>query len=46
LKDSKVGGRKYAILSTALAAASYGKKDPQMQSPNTSQSRSNQQAPA
>ena len=28
LKDSKVGGRKYAILNTALAAATIGKSDP------------------
>ena len=38
LKDSKNGGRKFAILSTALTAASYGKKAPSMQTPNTSAS--------
>ena len=31
LKDSKVGGRKYAILNTALAAATVGKSGPQAQ---------------
>ena len=28
LKDSKVGGRKYAVLNTALAAATIGKSKP------------------
>ena len=31
LKDSKVGGRKYAILNTALAAATVGKSGPEAQ---------------
>ena len=43
LKDSKVGGRKYAILQTALAAANAAGGAPSPQSPNTSNSRSNQQ---
>ena len=43
LKDSKVGGRKYAILQTALAAANAAGGAPSTQSPNTSNSRSNQQ---
>ena len=36
LKDSKVGGRKYAILNTALAAATIGKSAPAMQTATTS----------
>ena len=43
LKDSKVGGRKYAILQTSLAVANAAGGAPSMQSPNTSNSRSNQQ---
>ena len=43
LKDSKVGGRKYAILNTALAAGTVASSGPTMQSPNTSETRSNQQ---
>ena len=43
LKDSKVGGRKYAILNTALAAGTVAGSGPTMQSPNTSETRSNQQ---
>ena len=31
LKDSKVGGRKYAVLNTALAAATVGKSGPEAQ---------------
>ena len=38
LKDSKNGNRRFAILSTALTAASYGKKAPSRQTPNTSAS--------
>ena len=34
LKDSKVGGRKYAILNTALAAATIGKSAPAMENAN------------
>ena len=42
LKDSKVGGRKFAVLSTALAAKSYGKDSPSMQAANTGDTRLNQ----
>ena len=42
LKDSKNGGRKFAILSTALAAQSYGQSGPSMQAANTGDTRLNQ----
>ena len=42
LKDSKNGNRRFAILSTALAAKSYGKEGPSMQAANTSDTRLNQ----
>ena len=45
LKDSKVGGRKFAILNTAIAASTMSSSEPKMESPNTSESRSNQQTP-
>ena len=42
LKDSKVGGRKYAVLSTVLAATTAGKSGPEMQAAKTSDKRLNQ----
>ena len=43
LKDSKNGGRKFAILSTALAASSYG-HGPSLRGANTSDVRLNEQS--
>ncbi len=43
LKDSKVGGRKYAILQTALAAGAASGSGPSMKAANTNETRSNQQ---
>ena len=43
LKDSKVGGRKYAVLQTALAVNAASGSGPSMKAANTNETRSNQQ---